>query len=126
MNRIECEKKIAELCTAIRLTMLEYNPDFTYLDLTIGRSTNGNDNGDWDTFYTRGFNDYWSVSKDFPIHFECWKDIKDEKYWKCVTEQDDRETDEQDGYEGNLLADGTHFRQEKLYMIERSVEECHT
>ena len=109
MTREECEKKIAEYCTAIRLTMLEYNPGADYLSITLRKGKNGNDDGDWDTYDVTGNNAYWEEDKERPISFHSFKDIKDEKYWKCVSEQDDREDDEVAAYEGHLLADGSYF-----------------
>lgn len=112
MTREQCEKKIAEYLTAIRLTMLEYNPDFDYLTMSIFKSIdgNGNDNGNWDCYNIDAYN----CDKEFPICFCCHKDIKDEKYWKCVTEADDFLTDSIAGYEGHQLADGTFFYSRKV------------
>ena len=120
MTREECERKIAEYCTAIRLTMLEYNPDFDYLDITIGKTINGNgnDTGNWDSYYQRGFNAYWDRDKDFPISFDCYKDIKDDKYWACVSEEEDKEEDAYAAYEGRLLPDGTYFYSNKIWTEE--------
>ena len=114
MTREECEKKIEEYCAAIRLTMLEYYPEADYLSITFGKMHNGNDNGDWDMYYCDANNKYWDPDEDHPIHFNTWKDIKDDKYWKCVTEEEDRESDDQWAYDGNMLSDGSLFSSEPI------------
>ena len=116
MTREECERKIAEYCVAIRLTMQEYDPDFDYLHLSIYKSIdgNGNDNGEWDCYSISGNNSYWKENKEHPINFHAFKDIKDDKYWKCVSEEIDRECDEVSAYEGSMLSDGTHFYSERV------------
>ena len=112
MTREECEKKIAEYCSAIRLTMLEYNPNADYLSIMFGKSHDGNDNGNWDVYYASGNNSYWDRDKEFPIHFNNWKDIKDETYWNCVTEEEDREAADEWAYDGRMLSDGSVYYQE--------------
>ena len=114
MTREECEKKIAEYCSAIRLTMLEYNPNADYLSITFGKTRDGNDNGNWDVYYSNANNIYWDEDKDHPIYINTWKHIKDEKYWKCVTEEEDREADEEMMYDGSMLADGTILSHQRV------------
>ena len=119
MTREECERKIAEYCAAIRLTIQEYDPDFDYLSITFYKSTNGNDAGDWDCYNVNGNNAYWEKDEDHPINFHSFKNIKDDKYWACVTEEEDRECDEQSAYDGNLLPDGAFFYSEAISRYER-------
>lgn len=107
MNREECEKKIAELAVAMRNTLLEYNPGADYLSIFIGKGTNGNDKGDWDTYYVNGNNAYYEEEEHHPIHFSTWKDIKDEKYWECISKEEDEAEEKDTHFE--RLSDGTYF-----------------
>lgn len=109
MTRQECERKIMEYLSAIRLTMLEYHPDNDYLNMTIIMSRNGNDNGDWRCWDISANNDYTRADIEHQINVHGHVDIKDDLYWACVTEKEDREETEAAGYQGNLLPDGTFY-----------------
>ena len=120
MTREECEKKIAELAVAMRNTLLEYNPKADYLHIFIGKGTNGNGKGDWDTYYASGNNGYYEEEEHRPIHFNAWKDIKDEKYWECISKEEDEAEERNTPFE--RLSDGSylvHYSISKLGKRER-------
>jgi hypothetical protein len=109
VTRNECERQIAEKLAEIREIMLEYSPNTDYLSMCIIKSKNGNDDGEWDCWSMEASNKYYGEDKDFPINLRCHKDIKDEKYWACVSEEDDKEEEKYDAEQGWLLPDGTVF-----------------
>ena len=91
MTRVECEKKIAEHLIEIRRIALEYGMKSGYLSMAMLNNKNGNDNGEWDAVHFLLNNAYRDETKDHVISFTLNKDIKDEKYWRCNTVEDDKE-----------------------------------
>ena len=84
------------------------------LSLSALLAVSCHDNGNWDVYYARGNNAYWDRDKEFPIHFNNWKDIKDETYWNCVTEEEDREAADELAYDYRMLSDGSVYYQEPV------------
>ena len=94
MDRIECEKAIAEHLIAIRDIYLQYYPEADYLSLSITKGRNGNDKGYWNCWNIHGNNQYYDKDKDYAIDFHAFSDIKDQEYWNCVTVDEDKEDEE--------------------------------
>ena len=97
MNRKKCEqyieRKLWEIWDYYRL----YNPEGRYLSMTAGiyEDGNGNDSGNWDVEYVSANNAYFDdecIDSKRQINMP-WsiRDIKDEKYWACMTREEDAE-----------------------------------
>jgi hypothetical protein len=89
-DRETTEKLILDKLEEIRQIILEYNPDETYLDMTISKSKdgNGNDDGNWDCWCLRANNRFWEGGPK--IDRGGWIDIGGEKWDKCRHEPGDR------------------------------------
>lgn len=111
MDRNEAEREIAKHLLKVRDLYHEYNPDGGYLNITFWyNATNANDKGAWDMWTISGNNSYAKEDNTHPINFHAMKDIKDEKYWACITPEEDAEEDEAWSKEhgDDLLDDGTY------------------
>lgn len=89
-DRETTEKLILDKLEEIRQIILEYNPDETFLDMTISKveDGNGNDDGDWDCWHLRANNRFWAGGPK--IDRTGWIDIGGEKWDKCRHEPGDR------------------------------------
>ena len=108
MTRTECERAMLEKLIEIRNIYKEYNPNGKYLSLAYRIGINGNDDGDWDTERLSILDGVYLDSTDAnnQIYCDSQRDIKNEKYWACMSEEDDRESEEYNRENDMIISDG--------------------
>lgn len=106
MTRKECEKAILLKLIEIEQIHKEYYPWGDYLSMSIVKTSNGNDKGDWDCMSISVNNEFYSEDAEYPINASAQRDIRGNKYWKCITKEEDQEQQEHCKQHGYTLLNG--------------------
>ena len=89
--RDDAEKAILMKLKEIDEVWHSYDPNGTYLSMSISKVTDGmeNESGSWDAMVFSANNAYWGQDKDTPIDVSQWFDIHNDKYDSCVHDDDE-------------------------------------